>query len=384
MENLAQVAGLNGASVANMVIAAAHNARAHRRNCERMAAQVRMIGNLLETLKSTEVATLPATKEPLDGLEEALRKAVDLVESCKDKSYLYMLAMGWSVVNQFRQVQTQIDRYLQLVPLVSIVHEFRMQHFSEDVKREYTLDKEEMETQNVILKTNRSIKDAGILEKSLSRRYPDLGFYEALKEEKEKLHVELHRSRTNNDPEQCRVIEHLIEVTKNVVNVSPNEKVTKIVFNESTDLISRHMTKQAIASGDLELESRDKSQSEWKTDLFGCCSEPCLCLKTCFFPCRTFSWIANVVTRGETSRKRAMTNLVAYCIFCGCCCYSCCMRRKLRSQFNIEGGLCDDFLTHLMCCCCAMVQEWRELELRGFGDCQERKMFPPPSQHMQL
>ncbi|KAG4381785.1 hypothetical protein JHK82_043190 [Glycine max] len=152
-----------------------------------------------------------------------------------------------------------------------------MQHFSEEDKREYTLDEEEMETQNVILKTSRSKKDACILEKSLSHRYPDLVFHEALKEEKEKLHVEIRRSRTNNDPEQCRVIEHLIEVTKNVVNMSPNKKVTKIVFNEPTDLIARHITDNAIGSEDLELESAYKSQSEWKTDLFGFCRDPCLC-----------------------------------------------------------------------------------------------------------
>ncbi|XP_047154288.1 protein MID1-COMPLEMENTING ACTIVITY 1-like [Vigna umbellata] len=383
MEDLAQVLGLSATRVASAVISAAHNASAHRRNCERLVEQVRMIGNLLATLESTEVARLPATKEPLDGLQEALREALELVESCKDKSYLYMLAMGWSVVNQFRHVQTQIDRHLQLVPLISAVHDFRMQHLSEEDQTEYTLDEEEMETQNVILKTNRSKKDAGILEKSLSRRYPDLGFHEALKEEKEKLHIELHRSRTNNDPEQCRVIEHLIEVTENVVSVSPNENVAKVIFNEPTDLISRHITNSAIAFEDLELDSGDKSQSEWETDLFACCSEPCLCLKTCFFPCGTFSWIVNVVTRGETSRKRATTNLMAYSIFCVCCCYSCCIRGKLRSKFNIEGGLCDDYLTHLMCCCCALVQEWRELQLRGLGDCRERRMFPPRNQHME-
>jgi len=127
MEDLAQVLGLSATRVASAVISAAHNASAHRRNCERMVEQVRMIGNLLVTLESTEVARLPATKEPLDGLQEALRKALELVESCKDKSYLYMLAMGWSVVNQFRHVQTQIDRHLQLVPLISAVHDFRMQ-----------------------------------------------------------------------------------------------------------------------------------------------------------------------------------------------------------------------------------------------------------------
>ena len=46
------------------------------------------------------------TKEPLDNL-----KALDLVESCKENSYLYMLAMGWSVVT-FCHVQAQINHYL--------------------------------------------------------------------------------------------------------------------------------------------------------------------------------------------------------------------------------------------------------------------------------
>lgn len=56
--------------------------------------------------------------------------------------------------------------------------------------------------------------------------------------------------------------------------------------------------------------------------------------------------------------------------------------KKIRHLFDIEGGSCDDFLTHFMCCCCAMVQEWRELEVRGFEGCPERKMIPPPYQYM--
>lgn len=108
----------------------------------------------------------------------------------------------------------------------------------EDDHREYTLDEEEVEAQNVILKPDRTKKDANVLEKSLSRRYPDLGFHEALQEEKEKLHVELQRSRTNNDPNQCRVIEHLIEVAENVVNVLPTKNVNKLLVNEPTYVIS--------------------------------------------------------------------------------------------------------------------------------------------------
>ncbi|OWM69924.1 hypothetical protein CDL15_Pgr025773 [Punica granatum] len=97
---------------------------------------------------------------------------------------------------------------------------------------------------------------------------------------------------------------------------------------------------------------------EWQVDLFDCCAEPCL------------------------TREAAVTGLLAYSLFCGCCRYSCCARRKLRKLFNIEGGACDDFTTHLMCFCCALVQEWRELELRDFEECQSRKMIPPPYQYM--
>ena len=31
----------------------------------------------------------------------------------------------------------------------------------------------------------------------------------------------------------------------------------------------------------------------------------------------------------------------------------------------MQGGMFDDFLSHFMCCCCALVQEWREVEIRG-------------------
>ena len=61
------------------------------------------------------------------------------------------------------------------------------------------------------------------MEKSLSRRYPDLRFHEALQEEEEKLQIELHRSQVDNDPKQCLVMDHLIEVIKSVVNVPGEE-----------------------------------------------------------------------------------------------------------------------------------------------------------------
>ncbi|MFS8016657.1 putative PLAC8 motif-containing protein [Helianthus anomalus] len=61
----------------------------------------------------------------------------------------------------------------------------------------------------------------------------------------------------------------------------------------------------------------------------------------------------------------ACNELMAYSLILSCCCYTCCVRRKLRKTLDITGGWCDDFLSHVMCCCCALVQELREVEMRG-------------------
>ncbi|XVE69474.1 hypothetical protein DITRI_Ditri09bG0155000 [Diplodiscus trichospermus] len=235
---------LGSLGLTTIIISSARNASTHRNNCEQLAEHVKLIGNLLEKLKSTDLVTLPAIKEPLDGLEQALKKALELVGSCRDKSCLYMVAMGWSIVYQFRQVQAEIDRYLKLVPLISLVHEFRMQNIEEGLQaiekdqREYSLDEDDVEAQILMLKPDRTKEDANILEKSVSRRYPELGFQEALREENEKLHVELLRSQTINDSNQCRVIEHLIDVTENVVNMASGKKVRKLLVNEPTYVIA--------------------------------------------------------------------------------------------------------------------------------------------------
>ena len=112
-----------------------------------------------------------------------------------------------------------------------MVHDHQIQNLKEDLQAieadhgEYTLDSEDTMAQNVILKRDRTKKDADVLEKSLSRQCPDFRFHEALQEEKEKLQIELHRSQVDNDPKLCLAIEHLIEVTESVVNVPGAELV---------------------------------------------------------------------------------------------------------------------------------------------------------------
>ena len=48
----------------------------------------------------------------------------------------------------------------------------------------------------------------------------------------------------------------------------------------------------------------------------------------------------------------------------------------LTNDTVCQGGYVDDFLSHLMCCCCALVQEWREVEIRGASGMGIEILFP--------
>lgn len=88
---------------------------------------------------------------------------------------------------------------------------------------EYTLEDDDKKVQEIILDRDPSKNHSSVLEKSLSRSYPDLAFTEALEKEKEKLKLELHRSQANLDTTQCEMIHHLLQVTHGVAGCG-NEK----------------------------------------------------------------------------------------------------------------------------------------------------------------
>lgn len=124
--NVAQLTGLDAVRLIGMIVKAASTARMHKKNCRQFALHLKLIGNLLEQLKISELKRYPETREPLEQLEDALRRSYILVNSCQDRSYLYLLAMGWNIVYQFRKAQNEIDRYLKLVPLITLVDNARV------------------------------------------------------------------------------------------------------------------------------------------------------------------------------------------------------------------------------------------------------------------
>ncbi|XP_048230112.1 protein MID1-COMPLEMENTING ACTIVITY 1 [Ricinus communis] len=407
--NVAQLTGLDAVRLIGMIGKAASTARMHKKNCKQFAQHLKLIGNLLEQLKISELKKYPETREPLEQLEDALRRSYILVNSCQDRSYLYLLAMGWNIVYQFRKAQNEIDRYLRLVPLITLVDNARVRERLEDIEkdqREYTLDEEDRKIQDVILKPEPLKDQTVVLKKTLSCSYPNMGFNEALRKESQKLQLELQRSQANLDVNQCEVIQHLIDVTEAAAANSLPEKSSPVKtsqklepnysdvseknhsfdgsYHKKSDSRTTSRNTSSVSSGD-DLLSRKGSyrHEEWHTDLLGCCSEPSLCMKTFFYPCGTFSKIATVATNRHMSSAEACNELMAYSLILSCCCYTCCIRRKLRKTLNITGGFVDDFLSHFMCCCCALVQEWREVEIRGLYGSEKTKTSPPPSQYME-
>ncbi|KAK7500824.1 hypothetical protein BaRGS_00008068 [Batillaria attramentaria] len=101
--------------------------------------------------------------------------------------------------------------------------------------------------------------------------------------------------------------------------------------------------------------------AEWKNGLCGCFGNPGICLITFFVPCYQFGKNAEAV--GEN---------------CGVCCLvymipvlnilaGTKVRGSVREQKGIEGGVVGDFLAHLCCAPCAIVQEAQELAGAGEG-----------------
>uniref|UniRef100_A0A2P2KK61 Uncharacterized protein MANES_02G108200 n=1 Tax=Rhizophora mucronata TaxID=61149 RepID=A0A2P2KK61_RHIMU len=304
--NVVQLTGLDAVKLIGLIVKASHTARMHKKNCVQFARHLRLIGNLLEQLKISELKRYPETREPLEQLEDSLRRAYVLVQSCREKSYLYLLAMGWNIVYQFRKAQNEIDRYLRLVPLITLVDNARVRERLENIEmdqHEYTLDEEDREVQDVILMPEPSKDSTMVLKKTLSCSYPNLDFKEALKKENAKLQLELQRSEANYDVDRCKVIQHLIEVTEAVSTSSlpqvssPKKGSKKLEPNYSDGRekddspdegyhkkkVSRTTSRNtsSVSSGHDLLSSRDSHlHDDWHTDLLGCCSEPYLCMSS--------------------------------------------------------------------------------------------------------
>ncbi|OWM67816.1 protein PLANT CADMIUM RESISTANCE 3-like [Punica granatum] len=105
----------------------------------------------------------------------------------------------------------------------------------------------------------------------------------------------------------------------------------------------------------------------WSIGLFGCCSDINICCLSCWCPCILFGRIVDIVDKGNTSSTAsgAIYTVIASLLGCGCL-YSYRYRAKMREQFHLKESPCGDCCVHFCCENCALAQEYRELEHRGF------------------
>uniref|UniRef100_A0A0D9XV73 Protein kinase domain-containing protein n=1 Tax=Leersia perrieri TaxID=77586 RepID=A0A0D9XV73_9ORYZ len=123
--SITQLAGVDAYGLIKMIVDAAQTAKRNRDTCQKLARRIKMIGNLLQQLQSTELMQHPETRNPVKQLEETLRHTYMLILSCQDSSYLHSCFMGGKQAHQLHEVQTDITFYLQLFPLVSFIHTTR-------------------------------------------------------------------------------------------------------------------------------------------------------------------------------------------------------------------------------------------------------------------
>ncbi|KAI7728621.1 hypothetical protein M8C21_028660 [Ambrosia artemisiifolia] len=106
----------------------------------------------------------------------------------------------------------------------------------------------------------------------------------------------------------------------------------------------------------------------WSTGLFECCDDIPTLLITCFAPCVTFGQVAEMVDRGQNScGLYAMLHAgILYLTGCGCL-LSAYYRIKMTQLYNLPNDPLINILVHLICEPCALCQEYRELQARGFN-----------------
>ncbi|XP_021760002.1 cell number regulator 9-like [Chenopodium quinoa] len=106
---------------------------------------------------------------------------------------------------------------------------------------------------------------------------------------------------------------------------------------------------------------------EFSSGLCDCFSDCSLCCMTCWCPCITFGRIAEIVDKGSSSCGVSGALYSLLLVLTGCqWIYSCTYRSKLKAQLGMPENSCGDCCTHFWCEACALCQEYRELQHRGY------------------
>ncbi|CAM8951392.1 hypothetical protein QQ045_016063 [Rhodiola kirilowii] len=147
---------------------------------------------------------------------------------------------------------------------------------------------------------------------------------------------------------------------------SPPTSATGVPNNSSSSKSSAD-EKSSHSQPHIALIKPPKVKVEWSTGLCDCFSDIPNCCVTCWCPCITFGRISEIIDKGSSSCgvNGALYTLIACIVGCPFF-YTCFYRTKMRQQYGLKESPCWDCLLHTCCESCALCQEYRELQIRGF------------------
>ncbi|RCV30723.1 hypothetical protein SETIT_6G118000v2 [Setaria italica] len=95
---VAQLVGTDAAGLVSATLQAVRTARRNRKECHTLARRVMTVGDLLQLVvqhgSSSETMRRPEVRKALEGLDGALRRAYELVESCQERGAVYGFVMA--------------------------------------------------------------------------------------------------------------------------------------------------------------------------------------------------------------------------------------------------------------------------------------------------
>ncbi|KAG7600296.1 PLAC8 motif-containing protein [Arabidopsis suecica] len=104
----------------------------------------------------------------------------------------------------------------------------------------------------------------------------------------------------------------------------------------------------------------------FSTGLFDCHADQTNAVMTAILPCVTFGQIAEVLDEGETT---CPLGSFIYLLMMPALCSQWVMgskyREKIRRKFNLVEAPYSDCASHVLCPCCSLCQEYRELKARN-------------------
>ncbi|CAH8386004.1 unnamed protein product [Eruca vesicaria subsp. sativa] len=137
----------------------------------------------------------------------------------------------------------------------------------------------------------------------------------------------------------------------------------------------------------------------WRTGLFDCQEDQTNAVMTAILPCVTFGQIAEVMDEGAmTCPLGSFIYLLMMPALCSQWVMGLKYRETMRRRFNLVEAPYSDCATHVLCSCCSLCQEYRELKARnldpilgwngilaqrqGQHESGDAPSFAPPKQYM--